>query len=81
MFEVLVLKVSCSRVLMFHPCCVGADFVHRGALSLEMFLLAESNHIFRVLCKDLGEQELIVTVQNGITSKNKFPAKATSSVR
>ena len=34
-----------------------------------------------MLCKDLGEQELTVTVQNGVTSKNKFPATSTSSVR
>ena len=48
---------------------------------LHLVMSSENNHIFRVLCKDLGEQELIVTVENGVTSKNKFPATSTSSVR
>ncbi len=48
---------------------------------MNVCLFTENNHIFRVLCTDLGEQELTITVSNGITSKNKIPASATTSIR
>ncbi|XP_019637955.1 PREDICTED: nuclear pore membrane glycoprotein 210-like [Branchiostoma belcheri] len=37
-------------------------------------------HIFRVLCKDIGDQTLTSTVENGPTSKNQFPASARGTV-
>ncbi len=33
-----------------------------------------NQHIFRVLCLALGEQELSVAVGNNVTLKNQFPA-------
>ncbi|XP_078582959.1 nuclear pore membrane glycoprotein 210-like [Branchiostoma floridae x Branchiostoma japonicum] len=38
-------------------------------------------HIFRVLCKDLGDQTLTSTVANGPTAKNQFPASARATVQ
>ena len=37
--------------------------------------------MFRVLCLELGDQQVSVTVGNGVTSQNKFPASAVASVR
>eukprot|EP00058_Branchiostoma_floridae_P022277 XP_002607767.1 hypothetical protein BRAFLDRAFT_82784 [Branchiostoma floridae] len=41
----------------------------------------ENLHIFRVLCKDLGDQTLTSTVANGPTAKNQFPASARATVQ
>ena len=38
-------------------------------------------HVFRVLCLDLGEQELTVAVGNHPTHKNHYPATEETTVR
>ncbi|CAH1786082.1 unnamed protein product [Owenia fusiformis] len=41
----------------------------------------KNQHVFRVLCRDIGEQRLTVNVGNGATSKNKFPDTAKATVK
>lgn len=38
-------------------------------------------HVFRVLCLELGEQGLSVAVGNEPTNKNQFPAREEASTR
>lgn len=40
-----------------------------------------SQHIYHVVCKKLGEQELVIEVGNGPTLKNAFPVNETTSIR
>ncbi|KAK7447124.1 hypothetical protein BaRGS_00040214 [Batillaria attramentaria] len=37
-------------------------------------------HTFRVLCREFGEQQLTMTVGNGVTAKNQFPVTETATV-
>eukprot|EP00731_Ephydatia_muelleri_P025275 Em0017g358a len=38
-------------------------------------------HVYRIVCKQLGEQAATLTVGNGPTAKNMFPANDTATVR
>ena len=40
-----------------------------------------NQHVFRVLCLELGEQELSVSVGNRPTHKNHFPATENTTTR
>ena len=40
-----------------------------------------SQHLYRILCRELGEQILTIEVGNGRTLKNSFPANETASIR
>ena len=40
-----------------------------------------SQHTYRVVCRKLGEQQLMFTVGNGPTTKNHIPANETTTIR
>ncbi|XP_066264893.1 nuclear pore membrane glycoprotein 210-like [Branchiostoma lanceolatum] len=50
-------------------------------VSIEHIPSYKNLHIFRVLCKDIGDQTLTSTVENGPTAKNQFPASARTTVQ
>ena len=43
--------------------------------------VGRSQHVYHVVCRELGEQTLTINIGNGVTLKNKFPASETTSVR
>ena len=57
------------------------NFIY-GRFYVFFFLsVGRSQHVYHVVCRELGEQTLTISVGNGPTLKNKFPAKETASVR
>ena len=52
------------------------------AVSLSLSLsVGGHHHVYRVVCKQLGEQTLEVVVGNGKTLKNHFPANEKTTAR
>ena len=50
-------------------------------ISMIIFMSPEHYHVFRVMCLELGEQAMKVTVGNKPSSKNRHPSVATATVR
>ena len=43
--------------------------------------VGRSQHVYRVVCRELGEQTLTISVGNGATLKNQFPSSETASAK
>ncbi|KAI8519172.1 hypothetical protein Bbelb_024290 [Branchiostoma belcheri] len=93
--ETAVVAVGSSKDVVFQggplPWVLDTSKYHPRALAEKDALVSidhvpsyggqKNLHIFRVLCKDIGDQTLTSTVENGPTSKNQFPASARATVQ